>query len=689
MNWLARLALIALVLAAPLPAHGWPWQSKWRDVTPEERALAAPRIDPQAGAEYLLCEMEVDDSNPERTTYFQYLRLKVFDERGASALQQMLVMANWEAQIDRIGARIIRPDGTTETLDNSAFMRRDLARRSRDRLQARSFAVSNLTPGTIIEYQFRQTAAGLSAGNIPWIISQDLPIHVARFRIRPFTGWPHNFVYSRLGGAQLRQGSGGFYEIELSDLPAVVAEPFSPPLFGLASWIIVNYHPNRTDRGDFWTNVGRHLDRTVARDHVTPRNRAVREKAAELTAGATSNEDKIRRIYEFCVTEIRNRTLSKLPKLDSIEAVEAYISASSPENVLRIGRANSEQINFLFASLASAAGLEVKLGLANNRALVFFERAMSSFYGLPALVVAVNDGDRWLYLAPGIRHLPFGELPWEHEGVPVLLQNNGPATFASTPASTADSNRLERQARLVIDADGTLSGTVELRYHGQLAILVKRRMERKSGTKALEEIQADILRALPGAEIDQIFTEGLLRALDSPAIRFRISVPGYASVAGDRLFVVVNPFEAPDPPTEDEPEQRIPLPYHFGEVDDLLVRAPRFTAETRAHSLYFTYSFTVKDDITLRLPAGFELENPSAPASIVDNEQMRHAVRLRFARDTRELMLTRDLMLRGGVYAATRYPQLKDVFDDIHTQDRHLIALRRTAPVTAGGTESP
>jgi hypothetical protein len=70
---------------------------------------------------------------------------------------------------------------------------------------------------------------------------------------------------------------------------------------------------------------------------------------------------------------------------------------------------------------------------------------------------------------------------------------------------------------------------------------------------------------------------------------FHMRVPGYAQRTGKRLFLQ-------------------PAFFQKG-------IAAMFSASTRKHGIYFHYSWTEDDTVTIDLPAGFALENAEAPQS--------------------------------------------------------------------------
>ncbi|HEY8994625.1 MAG TPA: hypothetical protein VIM71_08190, partial [Lacunisphaera sp.] len=55
--------------------------SRWNDVTPDDFKEAAPLIDPDAGAEILIAETNMDESVPNDVRWTHFIRVRIVDER--------------------------------------------------------------------------------------------------------------------------------------------------------------------------------------------------------------------------------------------------------------------------------------------------------------------------------------------------------------------------------------------------------------------------------------------------------------------------------------------------------------------------------------------------------------------------------------------------------------------------------
>ena len=85
---------------------------EWRAVDPAELALKTPSVDKDADAEALFWEVRLDDSQPEEFSLKNYLRIKVFTERGKESQSKVDLPYLASSRIKDIAARVIKPDGT-------------------------------------------------------------------------------------------------------------------------------------------------------------------------------------------------------------------------------------------------------------------------------------------------------------------------------------------------------------------------------------------------------------------------------------------------------------------------------------------------------------------------------------------------------------------------------------------------
>jgi hypothetical protein len=94
--------------------------------------------------------------------------------------------------------------------------------------------------------------------------------------------------------------------------------------------------------------------------------------------------------------------------------------------------------------------------------------------------------------------------------------------------------------------------------------------------------------------------------------------------------------------------------------------------------VYFHYSWSEHDELSIETPPGFELENAAAPSSAEYAGTYAYRVALRVTPEKR-LVYSRHLRFGENgtiLFPVNSYPALKKIFDFIHEMDNHVVTLR-------------
>jgi len=120
-------SLFAAMLAA-IPVYG---QINWRPINPQELALKIPMVDKDADAEAIFWNIWMDDSQPDKTIFRHYLRVKVFTARGVESQSRVDLTHFGKDKITDIFARTIKADGSILDLKKDAILERALIKQGR------------------------------------------------------------------------------------------------------------------------------------------------------------------------------------------------------------------------------------------------------------------------------------------------------------------------------------------------------------------------------------------------------------------------------------------------------------------------------------------------------------------------------------------------------------------------------
>jgi hypothetical protein len=381
----------------------------------------------------------------------------------------------------------------------------------------------------------------------------------------------------------------------------------------------------------------------------------VKAKAAELTAGATTDEEKIRRIHSFVQANIKNISFDRSLTEEQIEKIDV----KDGDDALKRGMGNSFHIDMLFASLARAAGFETNVFLAPDRSEHFFN---ADKYPFPNFIemsgIGVKVGKDWMFFDPCTPYLPFGKLAWNREDVRAMLIGDGGFIWKTTPKSEPDKSPAKRTGKFLLAADGTLEGTVKVEYDGHQAMSRRRDDFRDSQSKREENIKDEIKRRISTAEITDVVIENFDDNTKPLSYSFKVRVPNYAQKAGKRLII---------------------QPGFFEQGSSAL-----FSSATRTYSVYFPYPWSEEDNVEIRLPKGYAIDNPDVPQELFDPQNIgRLKIGMRIDNAANVLYYTRKFHFGGGgntLFPVSSYPAVKAFFDAFHRADTHAVSLKQNTP---------
>src|SRR5438046_5145827 len=135
-------------------------------------------------------------------------------------------------------------------------------------------------------------------------------------------------------------------------------------------------------------------------------NDDVKSTVTNIIGNATSPEEKLERIYDYCRTRIKN--ISDDASGLSSDEKSKLKENKTPADTLKNGRGTGIDIDDLFAALAKAAGFDARLALSGNRDDMFFDRALAHSTFLHSAFIAVHVGETWQFFSPAEMYLSFG-----------------------------------------------------------------------------------------------------------------------------------------------------------------------------------------------------------------------------------------------------------------------------------------
>lgn len=649
------MLVVCFGMCAFLPAFAS--GDEWRQIDPAELSSKTSTVEKDADAEALFWEVRIDDSQPEELVLKNYIRIKVFTDRGKESQSKVDLTYLGSSRIKDVAARVIKADGSIIELKKQDIFDRTIVKTNGVKYKAKSFALPSVEPGVIVEYHWEEVYPNGSANRLRLPFQRGIPVQQVTYYLKPFAGMRYNSFH--MEEAKFVKDKDNFFKITKTNMPAYREEPRMPPEDEVRAWVFLYYSEDtKLDIAAYWKDFGRKYFE-LTKDEMKV-NDEVKTAVAGIVGTATTPEQKLELIYDFCRTKIKN--INDDASTLSDEEKKKAKGNKSPADTLKRGMGTGGNIDMLFAALARAAGFDARPAVSGNRDDFFFSAKLGNGYLLGSSFVAVRVGEGWQFFSPSEMYTSFGMLGWPEEGQDALITDSKEPLWVRTPMSSAEKSLEKRTGKLRLLEDGTLEGDVRIEYSGHLAFDKKEYNDDDTPSQREETLRTTVKDRMSTAELSEIKIENVTDPVKPFVYSYHIRVPGYAQRTGKRLFLQPGIFT-----------------HGKGSL---------FSAAERKNDVYFHYPWSEEDHLTIELPEGFALDSPDVPAPITPEMTQRvceQKIKMAVTTDGRTLIYDRKFFFGGGgsiLFPVQSYPALKSLFDMIATANNHTITLKQ---VTVAG----
>ncbi|MBA3849433.1 MAG: hypothetical protein C0502_05485 [Opitutus sp.] len=651
---LVRGAAFVVVLMLAVAARA----AKWPAVNPAELAATKSAIEPDAGVEILAREVTIDAGNSGGARTDVYMRLKVFTKAGAEKLAKVeLTYDKANSSITDLEARTIKPDGTILELKGKEIYDREFVRVGSLRGRMKSFAPPGLEPGAIVEYRYRLRQDGWLVF-YSFLFPSEYPSRSVLFRYSPppIPGLSMQVLFLNYPARELKSDRAGFYEFPCADVTSHKEEPFQPPALHLWPGLTIYFRDAPKENPDlYWAALAEKLFATgKSQARAT---KAITLQAQKIVAATDSDDEKLRKLHDFCRSRIVNRARAatglwpdqkgRLPANDDAADTLKHLSGTP------------EDINTLFTALARAAGFDARLALANDRSVFVHNPKLPVPFSLNHRVAAVRRGTAWQYFDPGATYLPAGMLDWRHGDTDLLVSSEQGANPVRIASADADLSVHHRTARLAVGDDGSMEGDVTVEVSGYYEAAEKRALDAATPDEVEKHILATLEPHLKGVEVSAIKLENAASPLEPLKLTYHLRVPEYAERTGARLFVQPSVFRRNG--------------------------KPLFEAATRENMIVFPHRYREIDNVRMTLPTGAQIEAGSSPENLDLGKAGAYAVNITWRPVSRVVTYRREFKLNSIMFPAESYRHIKGLFEVIQERDNHTLTFLMPAADEAAG----
>jgi len=647
----SRCLLILVCIFACSGAEAQEGTSNWLPISPEDLAMKESPGGPGAAAVALYRESNIDAARGSKKEYF---RIKVLSEAGLKYADVSIPFVKGSSWIEDIQARTVHSDGKVIDFDGNV-LEKSVERVKKTNFLAKTFALPDVQPGSIIEYKFNtrwKTGPYASGFASEWVINDVLFTRLAHFSFLPIPGLSLLWSWSDLPAGKKPLMQEGTVKLEVENIPPFHEEPYAPPeeeLKGRVDFFYVS-HPGAT-QGDtstdwFWKESGKVAYQRW--DHEFIGNAKNVEKVVqEVTNPGDSPEQKLHKLYDRA-QQIRN--LNYESRKTAQEKKEEGIKENhSAAEVLKRDCGTASEINMAFLALARAAGFEGHIVDVSSRRGRYFHRGTLIWNQFTESLAEIQLGGRTILFDPGNPYCPSNLLPWDYTSVKGLRLEKEGGVFIDTPDLLSAGAITQQKASFQLAEDGNLQGTVRVEFTGEVALQhrVDNREKDEAGRK--KYLEEEIKHLLPPDSTVELTRVG---SWDAPEptldAEFSLQVPRLASSTGRRLLLPLAVFQT----LEENP----------------------FQAEKRVYPIDFHYPYERSDEIFVQLPQGYQAETPANPGA-AHIGPLTYEIACELKPDG--LHIRRHLSVGKPYFTAGAYPSVRQFFQEMKARDEQLLVLKR------------
>lgn len=375
--------------------------------------------------------------------------VQILTEEGERFADVDVTYAPPDETVTFLDCEVLKPDGTVERLEPDNVLDGATAAPLGDYVapSRKVFSLPGAAPGAVLRVRYRSEWKTFP---LPHVIHEvplaaEIPVMDARIEVRAASGAPLHHAFRNFAAPQPAVQStsyGQSWTWRLADLPAIPREPLSPPSSGPA--LLLSTFPDWEAFGAWYLRLIREADR------VTPE---ITAKAAELTAGAKDDREKVVRLYDF-VTRLRYVSIPL-----GVNSHRPHAAASVLQN--RFGDCK-DKAN-LFNTLLRTQGIAADLVLVPR-----FTQADDAAPGVAFnhAISRVKLGNETLFIDTTDDVARFGLLPPGDPGRKVLVVDGASRGLVELPRPDPAKHRVSLRAKLAESLDGNFSGSVEVHSSG-------------------------------------------------------------------------------------------------------------------------------------------------------------------------------------------------------------------------------
>jgi transglutaminase-like putative cysteine protease len=506
--------------------------------------------------------------------------------------------------------------------------------------------------GAVIGYEYEQRQRP-SIFQEKWLFQQEVPVRQARLQVNLPSGWEYREVWANHAAVPLQPGSANQMIWELRDIAAIPEERAMPPLQATAGQLLLTYiRPGAGASMKSWRDVGQWYAQLVAdRRQPTPE---LRQKVAELTAGAPTIPAKIQALASFVQREVR------------YVAIEIGIGGYQPhpaQDIFRNRYGDCKDKATLLSTMLREIGVESYYVLiSTHRGVVRQEFASPLGFNHAILAVRLPADyptgglhgvvqhpqlGQLLFFDPTSEYVPYGELPVELQANNGLVVSDTGGELVKLPLAPAEANSFQRTLNLQLGVAGSLQGEAREVRTGAPAADFRGGWLNASQAERQKDVQSMFGQLNTAAEVKNVSVANLDQPEADPVLTYQVRLPGYVKNAGSLVLL---------------------RPALSDWADDVLERGER------SQPLTFRSAMQRIEVLEITLPEGYAVDELPAP---VQADIGIASYSSRTDSDGRVLRYTRRLQINDVLVNNDRLADMKKFYRQVNVSEKTATVFKK------------
>jgi len=592
---------------------------------------------PDASAAILLNETRriIHLDGTSSTTYHKIVKL--FNRRGIEKFGEVFITYNaWGERITIKKARTFKLDGTIIEATSIKDIFPLEGYRLYSNISQKVISMPALEEGVTIEYQY--TLDDYSRGFIgknfqdTFYLQDFEPIQSCRYVLTIPEGVEIKIVNFKTDiiPEVKKLDNKTVYSWEDSDISQVIYESDMPPFHNVAPRITISSFSSWEEIASWYHDISREQGKADA---------DIKAKVSELIKGKDTDEEKIRAIYHYVISEIRYLGL------------EFGISGHMPHEAAEIYKYKygdcKDKATLLIAMLREA-DIETYYVLLRTRYSGELDLDLPSFQ-FDHAIAAVSLHGELIFLDGTAENYVYGDLPAMDQDAWAMVLIDGEGKFMKIPVQPAEENQRIREIKFNLAEDGSIKGEATISQSGIFAAYYRSIFKDLGETKRGEAIQNSLSSSCPGSVLEE-FSFSDLVDLDVPVKqKYKFRAPHYAKKIGNKLHFKPSIIER---------------------VESTSIVAK----EERRYPMYFYNQYCSKNKIEITIPNNFEIER------IPDNVELKlpfASYEVKYLIEGNIIKYERNYKFNTFEISKEYYSSFKEFIERIAKEDAQEIVLNQ------------